>query len=529
MPTIALALKEMAETFPENDAVVHCQRRVRWSYAAFFKLVQQAALGLQQHGIGRGAHVGIWGRNCPEWLVSQYALSLLGAVWIPIDPGCRANDLAYMLDHSDATALIMPDEFRPVLWAAQNHSKDADSLRSLARVFVWTEGEAQPGEIAWSELIQGDQRVDQGWVDDLLDQVSPEDVVSIMYTSGTTGQPKGVMLNHRTLIERSIAATMRQRITSRDRLALFFPLYHMFGNTCISLSGIIRGASLVIPSDAFDPHLILSALAAEKCTAVYAAPSMIVALMNEPDFTGYDLTALRTGAVGGAPCPLELMKKIVHDLGVKEITLGYGLTEASSWIAMTHPDDPLDLRVATVGTPLPGCEIKAIDPVTDQAVPRGIPGEICTRGSVMLGYYKSPQLTAQVVDEDGWYHTGDLGVIDDRGYIRITGRIKDVVVKDGREIYPTDIENVLYRLPQVAEAQVFGVPHPVRGMLLSVWIKPKPGNVITIEGTLNFLRSELGEEHLPDLIKVVTSFPATRSGKIQKFRMIEMTLAELRE
>ncbi|MBF0497441.1 MAG: AMP-binding protein [Deltaproteobacteria bacterium] len=529
MTTIAVALKETAETFPENDAVVHYQRRVRWRYAAFFGLVQQAALGLQQHGIGRGAHVGIWGHNCPEWLVSQYALSLLGAVWIPIDPGCRANALAYVIEHSDAGALIMPDEFRPVLSAARNHPKGADGLRSLSKIFVWTEGQAQPGEVAWSEVIQGGQRVDQGWVEDLIGRMSPDDVAGIMYTSGTTGHPKGVMLSHRTLIERSIAATTRQRITPRDRLALFFPLYHMVGNTCISLSGMIQGASLVIPSDTFDPHLILSALAAEKCTAIYAAPSMITALMNEQDFTGYDLSALRTGVIGGAPCPLELMKKIVNDLGVTEITLGYGLTEASSWIAMTHPSDPLELRVATVGTPLPGCEIKAVDPVTDQEVPRNIPGEICTRGSVMLGYYKSPRLTAQVVDQAGWYHTGDMGVIDDQGYIRITGRIKDVVVKNGRAIYPTEMENVLYRLPQVAEAQVFGVPHPVRGMLLSVWIKPKPGNVITIEGTLNFLRSELGEEHIPDLVKVVTFFPTTRSGKIQKFRMIEMTLAELQE
>jgi fatty-acyl-CoA synthase len=318
------------------------------------------------------------------------------------------------------------------------------------------------------------------------------------------------------------------KITAEDRLCLFFPLFHMFGNTCICLSGLIRGAALVIPADQFAPPEIIAALQAEKCTAIYGSPSMFLALLEAPPFKGFHPGTLRTGIVGGAPCPLTLMKRIVAEMGVRELAIAYGITEASSWVTMTLPDDPLELRVATIGKALPNCEVKVVDPLTGEELPDGIPGELCTRGLLMKGYFQNPEATARVVDREGWYHTGDLGTRDAQGYLRITGRLKEVIIKGGKEILPTEIEEVIYQVSGVALVQAFGVPDPLGGELLVVWVKPKEGAVLSEESLATHCGEQLSEAQRPDHIRLVQDFPMTRSGKMQKFRMQEMMMEWLK-
>jgi fatty-acyl-CoA synthase len=336
------------------------------------------------------------------------------------------------------------------------------------------------------------------------------------------------MVDHLGVLNKSLASTERLGITSKDRLCLFFPLFHMFGNTCIALAGLIRGAALVIPADEFAPAEILPALVEEKCTAVYGSPSMMVALMEAPAFKEMEITTLRTGIIGGAPCPLEVMKRVVFEMGVKEVAIAYGITEASSWLTQTLPDDPLELRVSTIGTALPNCEVKVIDPLTGEEVPDGTQGEICTRGFLMKGYYKNPEATARAIDREGWFHTGDLGVRDNRGYFRITGRLKEVIIKEGKEILPAEIEEVLYRMPGVALAAAFGVPDPQKGEAIAVWIKLREGAGLSEAAAAAFCQEHLPEDHRPDYIRFIETFPMTRSGKIQKYKMRETMLETLK-
>jgi fatty-acyl-CoA synthase len=350
-----------------------------------------------------------------------------------------------------------------------------------------------------------------------------------MYTSGTTGKPKGVILDHVGLVNKSLFSTRRQCLDSRDRLCLFFPLFHMFGNTCITLAGLIQGASIIMPCRTFEPSRILAAIDTEQCTAIYGSPSMLIALIDHPEFEPGRWKTLRKGTIGGSPCPVELMKRLVQEIGISDITVAYGITEASSWITMTRPDDPLDRRVSTIGTALECNEVKILDPVTGDDLPPNTPGELCTRGFLMKGYYRMPAATASVIDREGWFHSGDMGVMDERGYVKITGRLKDVIVRDGLEIYPSELEETLYRAPGVSEVQVFGFPHPERGHEVAAWVRPKEGARVSLEGLTQFAKENLSEEQQPHYFKAVTEFPMTRSGKVQKFKLAEMAKKEYLE
>ena len=535
--TVGSWLNQIAQQFPENEALVHVQRQVRYTYRSFLDEVERLARGLMALGIKKEDPVALWGPNCPEWLISQFALAKIGATLVALDPGYGLQDLEYALSFArvktvltaggpDGSYLEMLHSLTPELWeAGSKKNRKLPELSSIITLF----SPAPPSLLSLEDVKARGEAVSAGELRNREKSLHPGETLMLLYTSGTTGRPKGVMLDHLGALNKSLASTERLGITSRDRLCLFFPLFHMFGNTCIALSGLIRGATLVIPSDQFSPPEILSALVRERCTAVYGSPSMMVALLEAPAFKEAKIETLRTGIIGGAPCPLEVMNRVVQEMGVKEIAIAYGITEASSWLTQTLPDDPLELRVSTIGTALPNCEVKVIDPLSGEEAPDGRSGELCTRGFLMKGYFQNPEATARAVDREGWFHTGDLGVRDSLGYFRITGRLKEVMVKEGQEILPTEIEEVLYRVPGAAMVSAFGVPDAAKGEVIAVWITLKEGAALSEEQVAAFCREHLPEDHWPDYIRFVEAFPMTRSGKIQKFKMREMMIEKLKE
>jgi fatty-acyl-CoA synthase len=488
--------------------------------------MESAARGFLSFGIAPGDKVALWAPNVPEWLWAFLGLARIGAITVPIDPGAADESVDYILRQSESRALVALAE------------DDGSRLERIVQagpagmrevIVIDRPGACGAGRTAlgWEAMLAEGAKLPPSRLQDAAAAVRPEDAVAIMYTSGTTGKPKGVVLDHRGLIEKSRHATERQGIGSQDRLCLFFPLFHMFGNTCIALSGLLRGAALVMACRRFDPGAILEAIAQERCTAIYGSPSMLIALLDHPRFRREDWASLKKGIIGGAPCPMELMRRIVEDIGVSEITVAWGITEASSWVTMTQPDDPIDRRVSTIGRPLPCCEVKIVDPRTGQGLEAGRQGELCTRGAVMRGYFNLPAATAAAIDRDGWLHTGDLGVMDAGGYVRITGRLKDVIERSGTSIYPVEVEEVIYRLPEVSEVQVFGFPSGAdAGMEVAAWIRLRAGERLSIAAVADHVARHLPAEARPRYYKFVSGFPMTASGKIQKFRLAEMARAE---
>ncbi|MBW1783475.1 MAG: AMP-binding protein [Deltaproteobacteria bacterium] len=520
--TIWGVLAEISEKYRNRDALVHTERGVRFNYALLSWEVGRAAKGFIHLGIRAGDRVAIWAPNVPEWLISMLALSRLGAVTVPVDPGAGRDDLKFILKQSECKGIVVSkaledEECLNVVFYAR------DLIDSLENVVVIAD-ETFSDTIPWTELVAIGEDTDGAALAQMEKGVMPEDPIAIMYTSGTTGTPKGVVLDHLGLINKSMCSTERQGISHEDRLCLFFPLFHMFGNTCIALSGLIKGAALVIPCDIFDPSKILKAIYKEKCTALYGSPSMLIALLDHPDFRQKRWKTVKKGIVGGAPCPMEVMKRIVEEVDVSHITVAYGITETSSWLTMTRPDDSIDLRVGTIGTALPCNEVKIVDPATGETLPPKTQGELCTRGFLMKEYYKMPGATTAAIDRDGWFHTGDLGEMDEAGHFKITGRLKDVIVRDGIEIYPVEVEEAIYRHPDVSEAQVFGFPHPEKGQEVAVWVKLKKGSRLSEISLAAYAKDYVDEALLPHYFKIVTDFPMTKSGKVQKYRLAEMAV-----
>lgn len=533
--TVGDWLNKVAEERPTDEALIHHSRQVRYTYEGFIKEVDRLARGLLALGLQRGDPVALWGPNCPEWILAQFALAKIGAVLVALDPSYGVEELEYTLAFSRAKVLLTaegPDgayleiirSLAPELW--ESSPRPGKRLPDLESVITLC-SPAPPPLFGFQDVLARGKEISPDRLTEREKALSPEDSLMILFTSGTTGKPKGVVVDHLGVMNKSLASTERLGITHQDRLCLFFPLFHMFGNTCIALAGLIRGAALVIPSDHFSPPEILSALAVEKCTAIYGSPSMMVALMESTGFKDFRTGRLRTGIIGGAPCPLEVMKRVVDQMGVEEIAISYGITEASSWLTQTLPEDPLELRVSTIGQALPNCEVKIVDPGTGEDLADGTPGEICTRGFLMKGYFRNPGATAAAIDQEGWFHTGDLGTRDGRGYFRITGRLKEVITKEGKEVLPLEIEEVLYQLPGVSMAQAFGVPDPAKGEVVALWIKPKEGADLSEEMVAAYCRDRLPRDLFPAYIRVVDSFPMTRSGKIQKFKMREIMVKML--
>lgn len=522
--TINRMITEVSRQYPDQDALVHSESGARYNYSLLNWEEHTVARSLVAIGIRRGDRVAIWAPNIPEWVITFLALAEIGAVTVPIDPGAQEDELLFILQQSECRAILLTrglqdDEY------AQMALEARDQCPALEHLFLVADS-SYPDTLLWSEVTAEGDKLEDREFEENVNRVRPADTVAIMYTSGTTGKPKGVVLDHRGLINKSICSTGRQGITHADRLALFFPLFHMFGNTCIALAGLLKGASLIMPCRTFDPSQVLNAIYKEKCSAIYASPSMLIALLDHPEFKAKKWRAVKKGTIGGAPCPMELMKRVVEQVGVSDITVGYGITEASSWITMTHPQDPVEKRVSTIGTPLTANEVKIVDPATGEDLPPGRQGELCTRGFLMKGYYRMPAATSAAIDRDNWFHTGDLGEMDAQGYFKITGRLKDIIVRQGVEIQPVELEEIIYRLPGVSEVQVFGFPHPEKGQEVAAWIKPKEAAVLNLIDIAAELKEILEPGKAVHYLKIVPEFPMTRSGKVQKYKLAEMAREE---
>jgi fatty-acyl-CoA synthase len=535
--TVADLFDETALKFSKNEALVDISKGVRYSYREFLDAVNRMSKGLLRLGLKKGEHLALWGPNRWEWIITEFATIKIGVVLISVDTNYQLQQLEYLLKQSDSRSLVMTEGWRgseymeivsklfPEIQDSIPGHLNSPRLPGLKNIILISERPAA-GMFSWKEILEMGKDVSDSLFAERQRSCHLDDVVTLLYTSGTTGAPKGVMSTHYGILNTTLASAENQKLTGSDRLCLSVPLSHMFGCVCITLAAVIKGATLIIPSETFEPRRILEAIEKERCTAIYGSPSAFIALMEDPKYQSFDLKSLRTGIMGGAQCPMEVMKKVVDEMGVKEIVIGYGLTESSSWITETRTDDPLEMRVSTVGRPLPNVEVKIIDTGSGEEVPAGTSGEICARGLNMKGYYKMPAATANAIDSEGWLHSGDLGYMDEGGYIRTTGRLKEVINKGGEVIYPTEIEEVLFSHPKVSNAQIFGVPDKILGEEAAAWIKLEEGASVTEDEILQYCKKRLPDSHLPRYIKFVSEFPMTPLGKVQKFKMREMASKE---
>ena len=535
--TVGNLLDETALKFSENEALVDISKGVRYSYREFLDAVNRLSKGLLRLGLKKGEHLALWGPNRWEWIITEFAAAKIGVVLISVDINYQLQQLEYLLKQSDSRSLVMTEglkgsEYVEIVSKLFPEIKDSipghlnnPALPELKNIILIS-NHSTPGMFRWQEVLEMGKNVSDGALADRQASCHDEDVVTLLYTSGTTGAPKGVMSTHFGIINTTLASAENQKLTEGDRLCLSVPLSHMFGCVCITLAAITKGSTLIIPSETFEPRKILEAIEKERCTAIYGSPSAFIALMEDPKYQTFNLRSLRTGIMGGAQCPMEVMKKVVEEMGVREIVIGYGLTESSSWITETRPDDPLELRVSTVGRPLPNVEVKMVDPGTGEEVPLGSAGELCARGLNMKGYYKMPAATEKAIDREGWLHSGDLGTMDEKGYVRMTGRLKEVITRGGETIYPTEIEEVLFSYPGVSNVQIFGVPDKALGEEIAAWIKLEEGASVTEEEILKYSRGKLPDSHLPRYIRFVKEFPMTPLGKVQKFKMREIAAKE---
>jgi fatty-acyl-CoA synthase len=534
--TIGGIFDEVAVRFPDREALIDLPRGRRYSYRELQTVVNRLAKGFLKLGIRREEHLALWTPNLCESIITELAAVKIGAVLMTLDTNAQPEQLEYLLGQSDSRNLIMSEgtdganhveilrRLCPEVASSAPGELNCRALPELRRLIVISD-RTHPGILTWNGVLEAGGDVPDLVLSERQRSCRADDVATLLYTSGTTGAPKGVMSTHFGIINTTLASAENQKLTEEDRLCLSVPLSHMFGCICVVLAGVIKGSAIVIPSETFDPKKVLEAIAAERCTTIYGSPGAFIAMMGEPEYRNFNLQSLRTGIMGGAQCPLEVMKRVTGEMGAKEIVIGYGQTEASSWITMTRPDDPLELRVST-GRPLPGVEVKLIDPLSGLEVSTGAVGEICARGFNMKGYYKMPASTANAIDAEGWLHTGDLGTMDADGYVRTTGRMKEVIVRAGVSIYPTEIEEILFRHPKISNVQIFGVPGGTAGEEVAAWIKLEEEAVATEDEILDYCRAKLPASSLPRYIKFVREFPMTLLGKVQKFRMREIAIKE---
>ncbi|HEY7113228.1 MAG TPA: AMP-binding protein [Thermoanaerobaculia bacterium] len=518
--TIGENLRRTAVRFGSQEALVVRSQGYRATYRELWDQVGAAAKGLLARGVARGDRVGIWAPNRFEWVILQYATARLGAILVNVNPAYKTSELEYALVQSGVSLLLLSRGFR-----------QSDYVAMLAEVRGRCPQlrEALVLEDDWKALIAAGAPVPDADLARREAELQFDDAINIQYTSGTTGRPKGATLSHHNILNNGFFTGEQLRLTERDRVCIPVPFYHCFGMVLGHLACTTHGACMVIPGEAFDALAVLETVAAERCTALYGVPTMFIAELDHPRFAEFDLASLRTGIMAGAPCPVEVMKKVQERMHMSEVTIGCGMTETSPLSTQTAVDDPVDKRVETVGRVLPHVEVKVVDAATGAVVPRGVPGEQCTRGyGVMLGYWNNPEATAKAIDAAGWMHSGDLATMDDEGYVRIVGRLKDMIIRGGENVYPREIEEFLYAVPGVSDAQVIGVPDEKYGEEVMAWIRPKDGVVLTEEALLAACRGKIATFKIPRYWKFVDAFPMTVTGKIQKFRMREVAVEELR-
>ncbi len=536
--TIGGLLRDIAGRYPENEALVYHERGVRHTYSRFDEICSELAKGLLELGVKKGDKVAVWANNVPEWVELQFATARIGAVLVTVNTAYKAAELEYLLRQSDSTILFMVKYFKdsdylsilekivPELHSSAGGDLNSSALPCLKKV-VMIGDNAPSGIMNFSEIHELGRCVSDQELASREASLDRHDVINMQYTSGTTGFPKGVMLTHHNLVNNGKAIGDCLGFTDSDRLCIPVPFFHCFGCVLSVLVCVTHGATMV-PVENFDPLKVLQAIEKERCTAVHGVPTMFIAEIEHPDFRKYDMSTLRTGIMAGSNCPVELMKKVVKDMHVHEITSVYGQTESSPGITQTRTDDPLELRVATVGRALPGAEVKIVDIETGALLPPGKQGELCARGyMVMKGYYKMPEETARVIDSDNWLHTGDLAIMDENGYFKITGRIKQMIIRSGENIYPREIEEFLYTHPKISDVQVYGVPDRKYGEQIMAAVVLKKGVEMTENEVRDYCRDRIANYKIPKYVKFVDGYPMTASGKIQKFKLREIAIKEL--
>jgi len=523
--TIGVSFERIAREHADREALVEVASGRRWTYAELDHDVDSVARGLIAAGLTKGERVGIWAPNCAEWTIVQYASAKVGAILVNVNPAYRTHELAYALNQSGVKLLFSATEFKGSHYPSMVDtviSKGSTNGSTLERVvYLGTED--------WAALVSEGKELPESAVADRMSTLDKDDAINIQYTSGTTGYPKGATLSHRNILNNGFFTTELINFTHRDRLCIPVPFYHCFGMVMGNLGCTTHGATMVIPAPGFDPAVTLQAVVDEKCTGLYGVPTMFIAMQSLRDFADYDLSTLRTGVMAGSICPVEVMKRCVSDMHMEGVSICYGMTETSPVSCQTRGDDDLDRRTATIGRVHPHVEIKIVDPATGETVERGETGEFCTRGySVMLGYWDEAEKTAEAIDPEGWMHTGDLAVMREDGYCLVVGRIKDMVIRGGENIYPREIEEFLYTHPDIEDVQVVGVPDLKYGEELCAWIKLRSGAEPVDEAAIReFSTGKLAHYKVPRYVMLVDEFPMTVTGKIRKVEMREETARRL--
>jgi fatty-acyl-CoA synthase len=516
--TIGANLDRTIARVPDAEAIVSCQQGARYTYAEFGHAVDSLAAGLHAAGMRKGDRVGVWGPNRWEWVVVQYATAKLGVILVNINPAYRSSELEYVLGQSGCRLLFAARELKGSDFVA-TVDQVRPALASLERAIFFDTSE-------WDEIAGGGGSLDEVRV--IGEHLDFDDPINIQYTSGTTGFPKGATLSHHNILNNGHLLAQLLGYTERDRVCVPVPLYHCFGMVIGNLACTTRGACIVYPAEIFDPEATLRACAEERCTSLYGVPTMFIAELGHPNFSQFELSSLRTGIMAGSPCPIEVMKRVNTEMGIEQITIAYGQTETSPVTTFVPLGDTIKHRCETVGQVMPHTEIKIVDPGTGEIVPRGEPGEFCARGyPVMRGYWEDPERTAEAIDRSSWMHSGDLATLDGEGYVRIVGRIKDMVIRGGENVYPREIEEFLYAHPQIADVQVIGVPDERYGEELMACVIPRPGAALSEAEIREFCRGRIAHFKIPRYVKFVDSFPMTVTGKVQKFKMREAAIEEL--
>ena len=518
--TIGDNLDETARTYADSLALVSRHQQIRWTYREFLAAVDEAARAFIDLGVARGDRVGIWAPNCAEWAVTQYATAKIGAILVNINPAYRTHELQYALDQSGVSVLVSDEAFKSSRYLEMIEQVRPD-VPALRRVIAL----AGNADETWTEFLERSVRVPPERLAARQADLQFDDPINIQYTSGTTGRPKGATLTHHNILNNGHDTTGLQNIAAGDRICIPVPLYHCFGMVIGNLGCTTRGATMVYPSPSFEPAATLEAVAAERCVSVYGVPTMFIAMLEDPSFAEHDLSSLRTGVMAGAPCPIEVMKRCINDMHMAEVEIAFGMTEMSPVSFQSRVDDSIERRVATVGRVMPHVECKVVDPETGHVVPTGVAGEICTRGySVMRGYWQNPEATAEAIDAAGWMHTGDLGVLDDDGYLVISGRIKDMIIRGGENIYPREIEEFLFTHPAIADAQVIGVPDRRLGEEICAWVQLREGETLTLEDLKEYSKDRIAHFKVPRYLYIADEFPMTVTGKAQKFKMRDLSI-----
>jgi fatty-acyl-CoA synthase len=536
--TVGDLLDQMAQKFSDHDAVLYTDRPYRKTYSQFRDECNEVAKGLLAMGIKKGDHVAIWATNYPHWLLTMFATAKIGAVLVTVNTNYKVFELEYLLKQSDSNTLVLIDGFKdsnyveivnklnPDLVNSEPGASEFPTLPYLKNV-IYVGEDTPAGMFNWNDLYQLAKEISDEELAEIQSSLDIHDVINMQYTSGTTGFPKGVMLTHYNIVNNGKCIGDCMKFSEKDRLCIPVPFFHCFGMVLAIMASVTHGTTMV-PIDYYQPLKVMQAIQNEKCTAVHGVPTMFIAMLEHPRFNEFDFSTLRTGIMAGSTCPKKVMQQTADKMNMTEITIVYGLTESSPGCTQSRTDDSLDLRVSTVGRALPHVEIKITDPETGEELPYNTSGEFMVRGyNIMKGYYKMPEATAQVIDPDGWLHSGDLASMDENGYFKITGRIKDMIIRGGENIYPKEIEEFIYTHPQVSDVQVIGIPSKDYGEEIMAYIIPKDNATLTEDDIKQYVKSHMARHKTPKYVRFIDAFPMTASGKIQKYKLREMAVEEL--